>query len=74
MSKQEPNEEMPENTVTYVYLPDDGIYGTILKHGLWASIVEYYENGFKYHIEIENDDFIIIDEVGIGYLNETEEK
>lgn len=73
MSKQEREEEMPENTITYVYVPDEGIYGTVVSHGAWASMIEYYDMGFKYTIEIDNDDFVVIDEIGIGYLDEKEE-
>jgi hypothetical protein len=67
MSKQEPNEEIHEETITYVYIPDDGIYGTVVSHGAWASIIQYYSDGVEYTIEIPNDEFHIVDEIGIGY-------
>mgnify|MGYP003332311077 CR=1 FL=1 len=72
MSKQEKNEEMDnEQTITYVYLPDDGVYGTISQHGAFASLVEYHENGIKYIVEVNNEDFIVVDEIGVGYVDET---
>ena len=67
MNNQEPNEDMNEETITYVYIPDDGIYGTVVTHGAWASIVQYYLDGVEYTIEIPNDEFHIVDEIGIGY-------
>jgi hypothetical protein len=73
MSKQENSDESPENTITYVYIPDEQIYGTIISHGAWASLIEYYENGIGYKVEIPNDEFIVVDEIGIGYIEETEE-
>jgi hypothetical protein len=76
MNKQEDNEEnleLPEDTIKYVYIPDDDVYGTIITENLSYSVVEYYESGVKYRIEIDNDDFILLDEIGIGYINEKDE-
>jgi len=67
MSKQDPDEEIHEETITYVYLPYDGIYGTVISHGAWASLIQYYQDGVEYTIEIPNDEFNIVDEIGIGY-------
>ena len=67
MSKQDPNEEMHEETIVYVYVPDDGVYGTVISQGAWASLIQYYEDGVEYRIEIPNDEFLIVDEIGIGY-------
>jgi hypothetical protein len=69
----ENNDDYNEKTITYVYIPDDGIYGTIISHGVWSSMVEYYYGGIKYVTEVENDEFIVIDEIGLGYVDETGE-
>jgi len=76
MSKQERDEEnpeLPEDTITYVYLPDEGVYGTVIRSGAWTSLIQYYEGGFEYTIEVPNDEFNIVDEIGVGYIDETEE-
>lgn len=75
MSNQEPYEEKSnyEKIITYVYVPDEGIYGTVVNHGAYASLIEYYENNLSYMLEVSNDEFIVIDEIGIGYLEETED-
>ena len=62
-----------EEIIEYVYIPDEGVYGTVLKYGAYSSIVEYYYGGVKYTIDIPNDEYIVVDEIGIGYLSETEE-
>jgi hypothetical protein len=62
-----------EGTITYVYLPDEGLYGVIVRHGSWSSLVEYYDGGFSYTIEVLNDEFIVVDEIGVGYYNEEED-
>jgi hypothetical protein len=72
MNKKD-NEEMPEETLTYVYIPDEQSYGIIKSYGTWASLIEYYDNGIGYTIELANDEFIVIDEIGIGYIDEMNE-
>ena len=74
MSKQENSDESNENTIIYVYIPDEEIYGTVINYGAWASLIEYYESGIGYKVEIPNDEFIVVDEIGIGYIEETEEE
>jgi hypothetical protein len=73
MSKQEDNEELPDLTVSYVYIPDEDLYGTLIAQNNYYSIVEYFDNGIGYHIEVDNEDFIVVDEFGISYIEETED-
>jgi hypothetical protein len=74
MSKQDNSDAINnEKTITYVYLPDDGIYGTIVQEGAFASMIEYHEDGLRYITEVSNDEFIIVDEIGIGYIEEEED-
>lgn len=73
MNNYDSNEEIPDKTVTYVYLPDEDIYGTLIAQNTYYSIVEYYDNGVGYNIQVDNDDYIIVDEFGIGYIDETYE-
>jgi hypothetical protein len=61
-----------EDTITYVYIPDESLYGIILRHGLWSSLIEYYDSGFSYTMELQNDEFIVVDEIGVGYYDEEE--
>jgi hypothetical protein len=67
MSKQDPEEEMHEETITYVYIPYENLYGVVINHGVWASLIQYYQDGLEYTIEIPNDEFHVVDEIGIGY-------
>ena len=70
MSKHEDNEEIPERTVTSVYIPDEDLYGTLIAQNSFYSIVEYFDNGVGYRIEVDNQDFIIVDEFGLIYDDE----
>jgi hypothetical protein len=74
MSKQENEEDNVELSVTYVYLPEEQIYGVIKTHGAYASIIEYYDMGIGYLLEVSNDEFIEVDEINIGYITEGENK
>lgn len=72
MSNSE-QEEDNNKTVTYVYIPDEEIHGFIVKEGVYISTVQYFDRGVGYIIEIPNDEFIVVDEIGIGYMEETED-
>ena len=75
MNKHEEEEDSfnNEKTIIFVYIPDEHVYGTVISRGAWASLIEYHEDGVGYKIEIPNDEFIVLDEVGVGYIEETEE-
>ena len=75
MSKKEPDDGNfeEERVLDYVYIPDENIYGTIIRYGSWSSLIEYFEGGIGYTIEIPNDEFIEVDQIGIGYIEENGE-
>jgi hypothetical protein len=75
MSKQDNNDNNDEleDVETYIYIPDEGIYGTIVRYGAWASMINYYDGGVSYTVELPNDEFIVVDETGVGYYTEEEE-
>ena len=62
-----------EETIEYVYIPDEGVYGIIVRYGAWTSLIEYFEGGIGYTIEIPNDEYIVVDEIGVGYISEEKE-
>ncbi len=64
------NEHDEEETIEYVYIPDEGVYGTIIRYGAWSSLIEYFEGGVGYTIEVPNDEYVTVDEIGVGYLDE----
>jgi hypothetical protein len=72
MNKHEHNEDNVE-TIRYVYIPDEEINGFLIKEGPYYSIIEYTDKGVCYHVEIANEDFIVTNEINIGYDEETEE-
>lgn len=79
MSKQENNEEEVNNfqyeqdPVVYVHIPDEGLNGFLIREGAYMSTVQYFDNGVGYIVDMANDEFIIVDEIGIGYIDEEDE-
>ena len=73
MNNSEEYEDLNEEIDSYVYIPDEGVYGTVISRGAWASIIEFYDAGVKYIVEIPNDEFTDVNEIGIGYINEEDD-
>ena len=67
------NHDDEEQIIEYVYIPDEGVYGTIVRYGAWSSLIEYFEGGIGYTIEVPNDEYITVDEIGVGYITEEED-
>jgi hypothetical protein len=62
-----------EEIIEYVYIPYEDVYGTVIRYGAWSSLIEYFEGGIGYTIEIPNDEYITVDEIGVGYISQEEE-
>ena len=67
------NHDDEEQVIEYVYIPDEGVYGTVVRYGAWSSLIEYFEGGIGYTIEVPNDEYITVDEIGVGYISEEED-
>jgi hypothetical protein len=80
MNEQESNEEKIANfghqeesdPIVYVYIPDEGLNGFLIKEGAYASTVQYFDNGVGYVVEMLNEDFVVVDEINIGHIDETD--
>jgi hypothetical protein len=49
-----------------IYLYDYGILGELIKYNTYASTVAYQMDGIRYEIIMLNEDFEIIQELGLG--------
>ena len=56
--------------VVVVFINDEGIFGTIDKLGAFASTVKYKKNGEEYEVILENEDFVIVDEIVFEHVEE----
>ena len=51
------------SAVSIVMIEDLGIMGVLLSEGTYASLVLYYDDGFRYEEYMENDDFTVVDTI-----------
>lgn len=49
-----------------IYLYDYGILGELIKYNAYASTVSYQMEGIRYETTMLNEDFEIIQELGLG--------
>lgn len=60
----------PEQDFSIVYIYDEDCYGTVVSHGAYASLVNYFKNGIEHQVSMLNEDFEVVEEIGIGYIQE----
>lgn len=58
------------DTIHIVYLIEKEIYGTVDTLGAFASTVKYTVDGQEYEEVIENDEFMIMDEITFLHVEE----
>ena len=80
MKEQENNENKKvknsghqNDPVIYVYIPDEGVNGFLISQNAYSSTVQYFIDGVGYIVELSNDDFIVVDEIGIGQIDEMDD-
>ena len=56
--------------VVVVFINDEGIFGTIDNLGAFASTVKYKKNDKDYEVILENEDFVIVDEIVFEHVEE----
>lgn len=56
--------------ISVVYLPDLKVHGTVENLGAYASEVKYSIDDVEYHELMDNEDFIILDEINIMHFKE----
>lgn len=56
--------------VVIVFINDEGIFGTVDKLGAFASTVKYKKDDVEYEVILENEDFVIVDEIVFEHVEE----
>ncbi len=56
--------------VVVVFLNEEGVFGTIDKLGAFASTVKYKKDDVEYEALLENEDFVIVDEIVFEHIEE----
>lgn len=63
--------EYPE-TIYIVYVPNEKIHGTVDQMGLYSSTVRYLIDDVEYEEMMNNEDFIVLDEITIMHFEEND--
>ena len=56
--------------VVIVYIHEEKLFGSINKMGAFASIVKYQKDGIEYEVNLENEEFSIVDEIVFEHSEE----
>ncbi len=59
------------DTIHIVYLPTEEVYGVVDQLGAFASIVKYKNQGEECELLMDNNDFVIMDEITHVHVEET---
>lgn len=57
--------------VAIAFIHDENVYGTVLKLGVYASVVKYTKEGKDFEELLDNEDFVIIDEIVFEHVEES---
>lgn len=56
--------------VNVVFIYSEQVYGTVDSFGAYASKVRFNKDGVEYEEVIDNDDFVILDEIVFTHIEE----
>lgn len=56
--------------INIVYIYSEETHGTVESLGAYASVVKYKKDGFEYEELLDNEDFVIMDEIVLQHFEE----
>lgn len=56
--------------VNIVYYHEEKVYGTVEQIGAYASVIKYNKDGIEYEELIENDEFVVIENIVFSHIEE----
>lgn len=56
--------------VKIIYISDEEVFGTVEQYGAFASLVKYEKDGIEYEIFLENEEFVIVNELLFEHFEE----
>lgn len=59
-------------TIHIVYIPTENVHGIVEDMGLYASVVKYSLEDVEYEELMDNEDFIVVDEISLMHVEETD--
>ncbi|NBO23150.1 hypothetical protein EBU94_07435 [bacterium] len=61
-------EEALDSSIVYIY--DERCFGNLISYGAYASRINYKKKGIEYTVDLFNDEFEIVGDIGIHYIEE----
>lgn len=59
-----------ESDFSIVYIIEEKCFGTLISYGAYTSRINYKKDGIEYDLDLFNDEFEIIQDSGIQYIEE----
>jgi hypothetical protein len=56
--------------IQIVWIYEESVYGNIISEGVYASLIRYQKDGIDHQVYLENDEFIVMDEIGFEHVEE----
>ena len=56
--------------VAIIYLPDEEVFGTVEQYGAFVSLVKYEKDGIEYEVFLENEEFVVVNELLFEHFEE----
>ena len=57
--------------VAIAFIHDENVYGTVSKLGVYASVVKYTKDNQDFEELLDNEDFVIVDEIVFEHVEES---
>ena len=64
------NKRKRESDFSIVYIFEENCFGTLVSYGAYTSRINYKKNGIEYELDLFNDEFEIVEDSGIQYIEE----
>lgn len=58
--------------VAIAYIHDEKCYGSVDKLGVYASVVKYIKDGVEIEELMDNEEFVIVDEIVFEHVEESD--
>jgi hypothetical protein len=53
-----------------MHIPDEDVFGTVEQYGAFVSLVKYEKDGIEYEVFLENEEFVIVNELLFEHFEE----
>jgi hypothetical protein len=59
-----------QDKVIIIHIPEEEVLGTVEQYGAFVSLVKYKKDGMEYEVFLENEEFVIVNELLFEHFEE----